>query len=991
MDVASTDSTAAGASGSIGIVDVLLDVALLGGRGSGDARRGGEDDDLEDDLDERDLDPPPAIDDDEEVPDGPVRDLFDALLPKYRTLPELIRDGIRTSVDILQSTEKRAVTRQAGRQFVIKALTFLRQAVERDPHGKLERMPGTAHALLLRSVILSMHRFWDAADSHVRQGLVTRSQERGQIHRFFRNDTRELTERIAAARLRLGMGSKVHRLAAAAAAAAAEERGEAGGGSGSILDEDTVVTQIDDNLLEIFVEMSVSSRAYPPSFPNTRRYLDLLDCVRGILAARDEPRKRGSKRARDGDEDQDEGMVSVLATAEAASAAAPQVDPIVQEILEEQLDLTRLAFEDVTEFTAWKLALRTRLRHAGENWRGESEAMSPTNYLHTFLAMLAMLCQAGLDATALSFAELLVTLLRENLDALPSDAKRIRLAYALAILSSLLHESETALLNSMVDAAGNGIEILAPFYRTDPGRYAAPLAALKCCYATALEDRSFDFKGEGRQATLRKACRHADDAVRLYRTQLEGDPSNMSLKCSLARAFLTRAEMGKPLAQLLLFQLRNAKCVTSTVQSKVKELNEFGEEEDGEDDDDESDFGDESQALAQDPDARKQHEAAIAAAEGAVALFRELAVDNPKLYEHLLASALELKATLIKDFSPLEEVAAVFAETADLSEGETRAFPGQIHGVGRVYYDWAGAHRRRGDLAGAAHALQRGVNVYDGLSRSTAGKVMLAVSQMDWVSVVGHAVEVFLQLERYEEGLAAAEVSLRMAETAGRESRDFVNEAEGHTGRGICLFMLGRFYEARRWLHAASQIDENQERMLAQHRMDDVMMPAGARLVLTLAHLGAAQSSLGQHRTALTLGTKALKRMRERVSTTKPERLVRTLMDNGRSEASVLPRVLLLQAATLVALDEMEDAQADLRECIELSGQAGSPAYDAATVKTALLLLAKVLEVGEGSEAEGEGHGDAAAARRAREQAEAIGGVRGFLARLGCAKKLGIA
>ncbi|KAE8217773.1 hypothetical protein CF326_g9345, partial [Tilletia indica] len=181
-----------------------------------------------------------------------------------------------------------------------------------------------------------------------------------------------------------------------------------------------------------------------------------------------------------------------------------------------------------------------------------------------------------------------------------------------------------------------------------------------------------------------------------------------------------------------------------------------------------------------------------------------------------------------------------------------------------------------------------------------------------------------IQLERYEEGIADLERSRTFFDGPGKFC---FGEVEELAVQACCFWLLGQSEEALKILKSALQLVH-----------DDVDRDAYQEYGLALGWQGAIKSAVGDHIYALKDGEHAVKVLRNRLSSTETRLSAQFELDPFER---MLPHHLVLLAGTQLAVGLKEEAMGHVEESLKLNSDIR---VDGSTVKTALLLKARLLE-----------------------------------------------
>ncbi|CAD6963222.1 unnamed protein product [Tilletia controversa] len=841
-----------------------------------------------------------------------VLKVLNELEPYYDSCSETVRVIAMTAVSILEKSERTKLLRLEGRRFVTKTLDVLKQV------AAYEHTAGS-DVRDLRGTVLSL-----GLDS-LSNGIMSFSSivdahasativMRSQQRSVYKSEARECAELQGKVRTMIcTLISKHHRMA-------------------SFPQFPTMMPATSLPLIKNLFASKLDDLRSLPSTGEVNR--ELLSCTLNVCE---------------------------IFSLDPRSAPEPDAGS-AESVHRRALDKHRLAWADIGELQEFERQTYERLQALAR--MAPAFDSLPSQDVHLTLRSLAIHCaHVGEYDSAAWFGELLVTLYRQADVHAPTVTNKIVLANALGALSILLDAADWYL--SGVRAVENAVEILRPLIKSDPSRCRAPMAALKAIHAELLSEFA---AGEGRGTDvilmLRKACRIAEEALQLSHQLAKELPASSDLKAALARAFYVKAKAGRDMIQVL---MRAHADSPLRCPDKLADLNLEPEQRtdslpscevcDSRQNEcwSKSYLHDRIRALNVDT-----INVFVVASQKSVDLYLELAKSVPNLYEPLLAKALLVKAQLQTCSSP--RVANAFVEVAALYDQLSTRFPGLFDVPFRAAYTGLARQQRwENDLSGAVASYER-VQKYP-------LKSLVVNFGFDESAPLSWTASTFLcvQLERYMDGWNVSNRTLHMF-TDHQESGIYGPVMKGSLAvRGFCRWMLCKPQDGlepcEKDLAVAVTLRAKEEDLDGR---PDIL----GQSYCAVAWRGAVQSAAGKQSPALHNGELAVRLVRDSLSEADTMLFAeRTLYPFHR----VLPHVLVLLAGTLLALGRKDDALKNVEESLSLNKDGKQ---DGSTVKTALLLKARLLEES----------GDDAGAARTKAEAQTIP-FQGFLHKMGCSQQ----
>ncbi|KAE8270265.1 hypothetical protein A4X09_0g2076 [Tilletia walkeri] len=848
-----------------------------------------------------------------------------------------ISEGREIGIKILKLSEDMASLRHEGRWFVRRAFAFLGLVKAEMKDSSPLGVPGTLQDLCVRSIVQDMREFHELVEEHNSFSTVMRSRQRRHCKMTAARRTASLKRTIRAAEIQLGLISKMRKMASAAN----------GPSTASAMTLRSIKRHFKRNLSMCNTLMTIQADSRLAEFPPLEMHLQLTDFFRAIQTIHTEAEEiNGHKRMRDGSDAHQDGheMLEQQAEPELATASDDLSTDFLIPLLRRELELDRMAFESITQLNECKSETRQQLESMFWNW-SEDEGILVHEHRFAFLQCLCILsARVRLAEEAVAFGELLVLMYREEEERMPSIKNKVILAAALGALSVLLAPTSRKL--AAILAAEEGVRIISPIFNAEPTRYHALRTALKAVNATALlhhEDRMLTDESKIRQ--LRKAFRIAGGPAARPPQQ----PVDLQdLKLPLAGAFRIQALAAKGMIKMLLkhqaqHQHPRFPLITSFAAGELNDTSthyRYSKYLDGLVENLTVDIGNTFVFFSL----------------MSLQLYRDAAQKVPHLFEPLLGEAILLKAQLLNIYSP--RASDALREATTFYNQLSIKFPHQFdEAITRTYSSLAKRQRWDKDLEGAADSyaivLQHVLKPFEQAEHYTATQLK------QWKRAAKLNIDrpiICIQLERYEEGIADLERSRTFFDGA---AKDCFGAPEELAVRGCCFWLLGRSEEALKILKSALQLVHN-----------EVNKDSYQEYGLALGWQGAIKSAMGDHQYALKDGEHAVRVLRNRLSNTETRLSAQFALNPFER---MLPHHLVLLAGTQLAVGLKEEAMEHVEESLKLNSDIR---VDGSTVKTALLLKARLLE-------EKTGRGNVEEAARIREEAEKIP-FRGFLHRMGC-------
>ncbi|KAE8233033.1 hypothetical protein CF326_g1935, partial [Tilletia indica] len=777
-----------------------------------------------------------------------ILNLFSQLARAEKISSNAILEGTKVGIDILQQSEKTALLRHEGRWFVQRALDFLNLvAAENKVPGHRLAVPGSLKDLCVRSIVEEMEKFKKLVDKHHECSTVMRSQVRKQHKTEATERIWKQRESIRECKKKFGYASKMDRIASSPNCPS----------TAPAVTLMAIKTLYDRTVSFGGTLMSLQIDARLAAFPPLEVLLDLANFFQAIESAESEVEEaRSCKRLRESSingQDSHEDSLEINAGPQPETSVLSVPSDFTKSLLR-SLAPDRLAFETMDQLTESKNDLYQLLASMFWQWPVDDQLLIGKDCFVSLQCQCIAFAQALLFDEAAVFCELLVVLCREEEERSPSIKNKVKLAATLGALSVLLKPT----LNGFdaTQAAEEGIKILQPLFKTNPGRYIGLMAALKATNAKALLNAGGGLRYQGDKIRmLRKAYRIAEEASKLSHKHLDALATNINISRTFAQALHIQALAGKTVIERLwdhqtqkqypsfpllpAAQIEGAKRSPSPFE-KSKLL----------------------KRLIADTNIEVVN-ALVKVSERSIQLYRELIEQVPNLYEPLLGEALILKAQLLNFFSP--QALDAFGEATAFYDHLSSTFPRQFdEPATRAYTGLAKRQRWGNDLDGAADSYQKALDhlleplgtneIKTDAQRKQSGRAH---------SLKTHRPIICFQLERYEEGLADLE---RVGEfLGGRDGKIHCSMMEEMAVKGCCYWLLGRLKEAGEVLKSSLQpIIEDQEMMRRIGSTSSYRQWDDHRgNILTLGWQGAVKSAMGDHIHALKDGEQAVKALRK--------------------------------------------------------------------------------------------------------------------------------
>ncbi|KAE8249722.1 hypothetical protein A4X13_0g5102 [Tilletia indica] len=885
-----------------------------------------------------------------------IQKLFMELQNLTETCGRTIRTGLEAVLSILKASESTSLLRKEGRWFAERMLALLIQVANEDKAAGACDLPGRLSDLWLRGLIHDTARFHYLVFSHKLDSTVERSRSRRRRQREAAMLIQQQKDSILAFKRHFGLNVTVRNLASAPSS-------EKNVSAASI---STIQTMFDRELAEVQERVLHQQERLLASFPDTELLLDLSAFFQAIdYATTQVDHSRSRKRARNS---------SKLATDQGAAVAttAPSWNhSSIQTKVRSELENDGIRFKDLQQLEAFNDRTRIELQ-ATETVSGSQLGTFSAEDAPLFLQRLCIFsARAALFDQSVFFGELMLVLYREAESREPSLKKKIILANAHGSLSVLLRATSHKF--EAVRAAEAGIEILQPFLKSNPELCSGPMAALKTMNAKALVQlRVYDT--ESQVSILQKAYRTFGEAIGIFQQLAVKAATNLTVKRSLADALLAQASASKLMIQEML-KYQNTlqfECFRFFDGQPRAEQNRFG-----------CGYCEGCEPPDLVHDLIKSFgvnivKAFVTTVEQSIEVFRVLVARVPHLYEPTLAKSLFLKAELIGMYS--SRAADEFAEPVALLQNLSKKFPRYFTSASeRAYVGLAQQQRREADLEGAAtsyqSALQHLSTLIDQSRDSKASSQRMEYVNRAYKAQIDRTL-LCIQLELYDQGWIDANRVLMLLNEEGKGSISmrFLGSV---AMRGCCRWLSGHledaFDDTEKCFQAIKVEEQDAEGAIEEYGDGAFKFDIAEEkfeYCLAIGWYGAIQSRRGKQEAALECGERAVRALRIRLSDRGAQLPAEFGFDPIRQS---LPHFLVLVAGTLLCMGRSEAAWRQVEESLKLNHDAR---IDGSTVKTALLLKARLLE-------EKAGPGDFAEAAKVRDEADKIP-FQGFLHRMGC-------
>ncbi|KAE8271946.1 hypothetical protein A4X09_0g385 [Tilletia walkeri] len=880
-----------------------------------------------------------------------ILELFAELVRVEDTSSNAIREGTKIGLDILKQSEETALLRREGRWFVHRALDLLNLvAAEEKASGRRVAVPGSLKYLCVRSIVQDMDQFKKLVAKNHECSIVMRSRLRTEHKLEATRHILQQKEVVREVKKKLGFVSTSCRIA-------------------SLPESPSTIPAMAFRSISNLHHRSLhwggtlldlQADARLAAFPPLEVLLDLANFFRAIESAQiEEEEARSGKRMRatsSSDQNNHEASFELAAGQEPETPVLN--DEFPKSLLLAELAQDGLAFEHMEQLNEAKNDTYELLAEMCWQWSMDDGILTDKNGFVSLQCQCIAFAKALLFDEAAAFCELLVALCREDEERAPSIKNKVRLAAALGALSVLLEPTFKNLTGTQ--AAEEGIKILQPLFRTNPARYISLMTALKIANAKSLLQMGRGtFSEECRIRTLRKAFRIAGEASILAQKHSDDQATEMNISISLARTLHIKACGGTSVIRRLLdYQARHRypNCPLLPAGREEREIEAFQPSE-------------YLKGLLKDLNVDTVDEL-VAVLERSIQLYREIMKQVPNLCGPLLGEALILKADLLSCYS--SQAVDAYKEATKFYDNLSTTFPHQFdEPATRAYTGLAKRQLWANDLEGAADSYQK---VLDHLLEPLGTNEFKTREQSQQSDRVGDLKidrpMICLQLERYNESLADLE---RVRGFLGqKDDAPFCSMTVGMAVQGCCYWLQGRLEEAKGILKLAFQpIIELEETLKGIDCLHDGHWDNNQGYILTIGWQGAVKSAMGDHIHALKDGELAVKMLRKRQS--KAEKWCSEHYELDPFQRVMLPHHLVILAGTLLAVGMNEDAMEHVEESLQLNSDVK---MDPSTVKTALMLKARLLEETESRENFKE-------AAKIRAEAEAIP-FRGFLHRMGC-------
>ncbi|KAE8223171.1 hypothetical protein CF319_g3755 [Tilletia indica] len=878
-----------------------------------------------------------------------------------------IREGAQVAMVIMQHSDYGTSLGKEAQRITARTLSFFKEvaAHEKASGPGARDLPGTLKSMTLRYMVQQMTYLSQIVHIHQASTTVYRSEHRVRNQQSLISHSKEQKELASMVKRKLGLLSKIHWIACAPPDTPTTTPS---------VSYPNVREWYDRKFEDIRYNLDTHEETMLASFPPVRTILNLCDFFRAIASARAEGQLVSrNKRTREEDDSQ---SADPSAPSE-APPESPRHEELRTQLYRIQLQRLRVHFEDMAALESSNESAVRSLSGVIGFWTSESGNLARSDLDRSLTCFVSFLSYLKMVEEAAFFGELLVIVYREELERTPSLQNKIILANALGALSILLGADDRKL--EAVRAAEDGIRILSPLLDSNPDQVLAPMAALKVMYAKSLSELS-NHDEERYLLWARKAHRVAEEAINLYLRLVKKEPNTSELKHCLAQALFVTASAGAHLVEIL---LKSQEYHQFACCPPLGELSGILPECEG--CEPKNSHGISGRHKAEHDRIRRLNvetvQLYVAASEQSIKLYRTLVQETPAVYTPLLAEVLTLRAQLMDTYT--SRAIEAFHEAASLYDGLSATLPNRFDlQVSITYTRLAKRQKWEHDLPGTVTSYEKVVpcllrNLEGSYPKHSYDELQKRRSAADVLCVLSC---LYIQLERYEDGVATATLISEVEDEVLVYRR---SDPVGRLGiQGWCKWMMDNSAEdALVDLEASAKFAlkdwENQKVRGMGMNSDWKQMRENP---LALGWCGAVQCAEGNDVSALWNGEIAVQMVREWVGKADVRFLGRHKLEPYHR---ILPHLLVLLAGTMICAGRKGEARELLEECLGLIKEEDGK-VDGSTLKTALLLKARLLEEAEKN---GEG-GNVEEAARIRTEAEIVPS-KGFLHRLGCSLRVG--
>ncbi|KAE8246921.1 hypothetical protein A4X13_0g5570 [Tilletia indica] len=892
----------------------------------------------------------------------PIKQLFRDLGAMSKTSTESLREAVSDAHDILEMATKGKFLKKGKEIYVKRALIFFKHFAEMERKTARRDVPGTAASMLLRAVAHQLDVFHGYVLAHGYHSLVQRSAQRESIRTYFFSLFKSLRRATSHTEKHLALGKigKLHQVAM-------KPRSR---NKPYLVTLRPIVADLEETLGVASLQASETEEDGITGFPDLQTHMHLEFFFRSLRS----PQGVQSSLKRKYDE-QDAGpsQAEPAPSTESTTADIPSSEQAPGFQVLEELTASHLAFQDIEQLRSWKrrAASNFELMHRLWTTNGNRIRLSFTSLVPVLAGLTTVLYQTHIFDGADHVCELLVATVREAFEDSPSDANRIRLCSALGAYAVIAVEADRD--EEGFRAAEDAISHLKTLCKNDSSKHLLLMAALKLSYSNALSRAADPDKGlepDTQLCLLRKGVRVAEQAIGLARPTLKRNPSDPDASIILAFALSVKAELSTHLSVACEdVRSRHAMMRSQSGSSSRKPPNA----------DDGIDTPYVFEKLADQTFGNLDD--AGTGLEECIRIYRELAKENPHLYDHLLAEAIQTAAELYNShIKPKPELCVPkFKEAISMLERLSETFTGHFDGLlEEANFDLALRLRGENRLEEAHRAFEEMV------SKRPAGDDGASVPLWRGGNVLGGVFQaralMCARTEHYQQALVHAERSIHILRLRDPRSGRLT---EPLAVKGFCKWVMN---EDGKGAEAALRELKQSVKDAATYGMDyskarhfQVIELSAYGFCLALGWMGGVQCALGQRNDARVNGEKAVRVMR---SLLKSDSAVADAEQVSEPLEYVLPHLLVLLAGTHLEAGRYDEAKKAVEESLQVreKGVESSEGEksrrmraDGPTRKTALLLRAMMLER-DGLELE---------AKANRDEAEKIP-FKGFLEILGC-------
>ncbi|KAK0534990.1 hypothetical protein OC842_002467 [Tilletia horrida] len=972
----------------------------------------------------------------------PLRALIARMQPALPHNSAHIVDGICHLLAIAKSVLNLSSLSRKGLIYCTRVLAFYQQVIDSgvasiNPSAPRPALPGTVASFVLQSLSDRLARFGHSISEEIEQmrRYDHTTEGREQLQMLLLAALDELKRTLFQARQSLGLVSTAHRIAYSYL----YEPGRHPFVTPTLRAEFSAHLR---KPLKTFQGEAVHLQHGQDDFPDLRFQIQLRVLLRKLNFERDD-RIEDRAQDEDGDvhlpdAQLGDGAVNIIGSDTSdVNQAGGMLDEdnedeeeyftpeSYMEHVEAELDLGCLSFSGIQELKDWRifafnriLKVQRRIDECG------IDALSEPNAHRLLVLLMFDMCAMRCVEQAAAMAELLVIYYRHRLasDPQPGHTHRFELSLALGALSMILTKKYGRRSEAILAA-----EEAKALFESTAGQFEDAVAdgfrgLFALAYSQALVDNdSFNYIGAKELFHARKALRSAMDGTTYMTSLFLAHPESETTRAAQAHALFTSAKLGLNLLQVLQslraqhrlcdFE-RKSSPAERAFGTRTRRKPAFHSHQGSCGSDLQLSRRQDFHKMVDDYSLGTVQDFARMTAQAA-GIYRELAVQRPQLYAPLLAAALKFQAELL-ELQPARAI-PVYKEAIEVYKPLGAAFPNSFkERIAILESDLC--HHLRSELRfeEACSALSRAIESQKQLRHH----VCISRGLVDIPYLHAARSMAYIQLERYPDAMQEAMAAKKDSHPAHVPTRE-ADSVEGEALSGFVFWKNGEPELALERLEGALEIVSLREQSAATAAT--AMARARARrngprereeggrssrresdpnCILWLGWMGAIRAALGGEvnteageregaeavRQAVALLARQGELRAEDINDDDEDgegnntRVLRLLRDALVPLEVLYPHLLVLHAATLTQLGRTMEAMGQVDKALQHYASDARVARDGSSVKTALLLRAKLRAEGMGEEEIAGGIGMGI-------DLEVDPAFQGFLAQLGCSQQ----